>query len=101
MGGFVVEFSAATQSLGALQEAAYRLIGQASCRMDSTNGVHRCVLEPAPGRGRSEEELRATFLDLVTDENLREKLRAETEPTRNLILALAFGALAREAAADA
>jgi len=101
MSSFVVEFSATTQSLGALQEAAYRLIGQASCRIDSADGVHHCILEPAPSRSRSDEELRATFLDLVTDENLREKLRAETEPTRNLILALAFGALARDAAADA
>ena len=32
------------------------------------------------------------FLDLVTDENLRERIAVQTEPTRNLILALAFGA---------
>jgi hypothetical protein len=96
----VVEFSAADQNLGALQEAAYRLIGRASCRIEGGAGVHRCLLEPAPRSRLSEEELRATFIDLVTDENLREKIAVATEPTRNLILALAFGALADARDAD-
>ena len=34
------------------------------------------------------------FLDLVTDENLREKIAAETNGVRDVILALAFGTLA-------
>jgi hypothetical protein len=38
--------------------------------------------------------LRVHFLDLVTDENLREKIAAETNGVRDVILALAFGALA-------
>jgi His-Xaa-Ser system protein HxsD len=95
----VVNFAATSQSLGALREAAYRLIGQATCQIDCLDGTHRCHLEAAPGVRLGEAELRARFLNLVTDENLREKLAAETEPTRNLILALAFGALA--AAAEA
>jgi hypothetical protein len=40
------------------------------------------------------DELRCHFLDLVTDENLREKIASETAKTRDVILALAFGALA-------
>jgi len=43
-----------------------------------------------------EAALREHFLDLVTDENLREKIAAETSGVRNVILALAFGALAGE-----
>jgi hypothetical protein len=58
--------------------------------------MHRCWLEPRPQARRSEADVRALMLDLVTDENLREKLAMETAPTRNLILALAFGALAAD-----
>jgi hypothetical protein len=32
----------------------------------------------------------------VTDENVREALRAKTEPVRNLILSLSFGSLAAQ-----
>jgi hypothetical protein len=42
----------------------------------------------------TEAELTEHFLDLVTDENLREKIAAETAGVRDVILALAFGALA-------
>jgi His-Xaa-Ser system protein HxsD len=92
--GFTVEFRTASQSLAALREAAYRLIGKATCQIDTIGEVHRCRLEASPGVTLPENELRARFLDLVTDENLREKLSEETLPTRNLILALAFGGLA-------
>lgn len=91
----LVEFAERDQTVGALKEAAYRLIGQATCRIETADGFHRCRLEVAPGKRSTEAELRAAFLDLVTDENLREKIAAQTEPTRNVILALAFGALAR------
>jgi hypothetical protein len=40
--------------------------------------------------------LREHFLDLVTDENLREKVAAETSGVRDVILALAFGTLAAQ-----
>lgn len=89
-----VEFATASQSLSVLREAAYRLIGKATCQIDTAAELHRCRLEAAPGVTLQEAELRARFLDLVTDENLREKLSQETLPTRNLILALAFGGLA-------
>jgi hypothetical protein len=46
------------------------------------------------------ETLRARFLDLVADENLRESIAARTEPVRNLILSLAFGSLAAEEKPD-
>lgn len=93
MPGLVVEFSASTQSVGALQEAAYRLIGQATCRIDEANGRLFCHLDAAQA-GLSDDELRIRFLNLVTDENLREKVGRETGRLRDVIVALAFGSLA-------
>jgi len=93
----VVEFDCSTQSLGALREAAYRIIGDASCQIDAAGGRYRCRLTPKPGRHvMTEVGLREHFLDLVTDENLREKVAAETSGVRDVILALAFGALATD-----
>jgi His-Xaa-Ser system protein HxsD len=89
----VVEFGA-SQSIGALREAAYRLIGEASCLIDTTGGRHVCRLTPKAAQ--TDEAIRTRFLDLVTDENLREKIAAQTAPIRDVIVALAFGALARE-----
>ena len=47
MSDVVVDFSASIQSLGALQEAAYRLIGQASCHIDEADGRYVCQLSPS------------------------------------------------------
>jgi His-Xaa-Ser system protein HxsD len=92
-----VEFGS-FQSLGALREAAYRLIGEASCLIDTVDGRHVCRLIPkaALATEADEKAIRTRFLDLVTDENLREKVAAETAGVRDVILALAFGAIARE-----
>ena len=89
----IVEFGA-LQSIGALREAAYRLIGEASCLIDTVGDRHICRLTPKGAQ--ADEAIRTRFLDLVTDENLREKVTAETSPIRDVIVALAFGALARE-----
>ena len=93
-----VEFDAATQGLDALRAAAYRLIGSATCEIAEVNGRFICNLT-ASSKGRKPrygdpESLRTDFLDLVTDENLRERVAARTEGVRNVILALAFGSLA-------
>ncbi|MDP7736489.1 hypothetical protein [Mycobacterium paragordonae] len=91
----VVEFSASLQALGALQEAAYRLIGQAACHIDEVAGRYVCRLSPSQPQLRG-EELRNYFLNLVTDENLREKVSRETNRLRDVIVALAFGSLTEE-----
>ena len=91
----VVEFNSSLQSLGALQEAAYRLIGQASCLIDEADGRYVCRLTPSQPQ-LCGDELRSHFLNLVTDENLREKVNTETERLRDVIVALAFGSLAEE-----
>jgi His-Xaa-Ser system protein HxsD len=89
----VVEFGS-SQSIGALREAAYRLIGEASCLIDAPGDRHICRLTPKGSQ--ADEAIRNRFLDLVTDENLREKVATQTAPLRDVIVALAFGALARE-----
>ena len=73
MSEVVVEFGA-SQSIGALREAAYRLIGEASCLIDTGDeGRYVCRLIPkkAPGGEADKDAIRLRFLDLVTDENLR------------------------------
>lgn len=95
MSDTVVDFSASIQSLGALQEAAYRLIGQATCQIDAAEGRYVCRLSPSQQQLHG-DELRSHFLNLVTDENLREKVSRETKQLQDVIVALAFGSLAEE-----
>ena len=90
----MVEFAAAVQSLGALQAAAYRLIGTATCQIDRTADRWVCKLMPISGSRKDSEALKIQFLDLVTDENLRERIALRTDGVRNVILSLAFGSLA-------
>src|ERR1700730_14666216 len=93
----LVEFDRATQSIGALHEAAYRIVREASCQIDAAGDRYLCRLTPKNGRESADgESLREQFLDLVTDQNLREKVAAETSGVRDVILALAFGALANQ-----
>src|SRR5262245_25485176 len=93
----VIGFDRSTQSIGALREAAYRMIRQASCQIDTGGNGFLCRLTPKQGQWPADGEgLREHFLDLVTDENLREKVSAETCGIRDVILALAFGALAAQ-----
>jgi len=87
-----VDFDAAAQSLSALNAAAYRLVGTAACQIDKEGARYVCRLTPADQL--DSESLRRRFLELVTDENVRENLSTKTEPVRNLILSLAFGSLA-------
>jgi His-Xaa-Ser system protein HxsD len=89
----VIEFGL-SQSIGALREAAYRLIGEASCLIDTVGDRHMCRLTPKVSQ--EDATIRSRFLDLVTDENLREKVAAQTASLRDVIVALAFGALARD-----
>jgi His-Xaa-Ser system protein HxsD len=99
MPDILVEFDRSTQSIGALREAAYRIIGDASCQIETTGEKYFCRLTPKKKRRSGlvgGEGLREHFLDLVTDENLREKIAAETNGVRDVILALAFGTLAEK-----
>ena len=98
MRDIIAEFGS-SQPIGALREAAYRLIGEASYLIDTVDARHVCLLT-SKNALIGEEAIRLRFLDLVTDENLREKVAAETAGVRDVIVALAFGALAREREGD-
>src|SRR5258708_4506320 len=92
-----VDFDSSIQSLAALEAAAYRMIGAATCRIDRVGDRYVCRLAPTtnPKRGAavSGDDLKERFLNLVTDENLRSRVAEKTEGVRNVILALAFGSL--------
>jgi His-Xaa-Ser system protein HxsD len=99
----LIEFDRTIQHAGPLREAAYRLIGLASCTLETAGDQYICRIEPNENEGTrtlGAQGLRQRFIDLVTDENLREKISAETQGIRNVILALAFGALAEQADND-
>lgn len=98
MADITIPFEARTQSIDALRAAAYRLIAKASCRIEEDDGRLLCHITSKADKKPplDARELETTFLDLVTDENLRESMAAKTEPVRNLILSLAFGALTRQ-----
>src|SRR5258708_1006680 len=93
-----VDFDSSVQSLSALDAAAYRLIGTATCRIDRAGGRYVCCLTPSvsPQKGAvlSSDDLKERFLNLVADENLRARVAEKTDGVRNVILALAFGSLA-------
>ncbi|MCK1656194.1 hypothetical protein [Bradyrhizobium sp. 151] len=93
-----VDFDSSVQSLSALDAAAYRLIGSATCQVDRAGDRYICHLvssgNPQKGAVLSSDELKERFLYLVADENLRIRVAEKTEGVRNVILALAFGALA-------
>jgi His-Xaa-Ser system protein HxsD len=93
-----VDFDSSVQSLAALDAAAYRLIGTATCRIDRVGDRYVCRLaltaNPQKGAALGANDLMERFLNLVTDENLRSRVAEKTEGVRNVILALAFGSLA-------
>ena len=95
-----IEFDGAIQSLDALRAAAYRLVNLASCQINTEADQFVCRLTPrktiSPTKPPDAEFIRLHFIDLVTDENLRERISIKTEPVRNLILSLAFGSLASQ-----
>ena len=96
--GTAVDFDSSIQSLGALEAAAYRLIGTATCQIDRAGDRYVCRLAPSSnpqkGAALSSDVLKERFLNLVADENLRSRVAEKTEGVRNVILALAFGSLA-------
>lgn len=93
-----VEFDEAVYSADALNAAAYRLLGTASCRIEKVGAKFVCHLTPIKAAD-GVDAIRSRFVDLATDERLRESLSKRTDPVRNLILSLAFGSLATEPAA--
>ncbi len=83
-----VSFAAPTTSIDAIQRAAYRFSDRFSCELLPGEATHVCVL-----RSRGDSDIDAeveSFRVEVLDQTLRERVRAETEPIRTMILAQAF-----------
>jgi hypothetical protein len=57
----LVEFDRSTQSIGALREAAYRIVREASCQIDAAGDGYLCRLTPKQGRVRPLERACASI----------------------------------------
>ncbi|SRR6266446_6166019 len=69
----ILSFDASTQELGPLLEAAHCLMAQASCRIEASRDRYLCKLVPKSANPTA-DTLRASFLDLVTDADLRARV---------------------------
>lgn len=86
-----VNFDNRVFSLVAVKKAAYKYIDTVSADISLENDEVRCLLKlTSPKSDESFARLLDDFKKEVLDQDLREKLRIETEPVRNLILAHAF-----------
>jgi len=88
-------FSREVQEETPLRQAAYRMAGIALCQIDLVDGRWLCRLAGTTRDTTSADYLRERFLAVLNDENLRENIERRTAPLRDVIVALAFGALAR------
>jgi His-Xaa-Ser system protein HxsD len=76
--------------LEAVQKAAYRFIDRLTVVISQSPGKIECQIDPIEGRKIPLEKTIADFKRELLDQQLRVQIKAETEPVRNLILALAF-----------
>jgi len=90
-----VEFDRKTYTLFSLQSSLYRMIGVCVGKIRETDKLYICDLSIID-KNISNDEAEIMFLEYVSDESLRERLNIQTEPLRNVILSLAFGAMAVE-----
>jgi His-Xaa-Ser system protein HxsD len=87
-GAVELDFAAETTSIDAIQRAAYRFCDRFSLELVPGEGTHPCLLRPV-GELDLDAEVES-FRTEVLDQTLRERIRAETEPIRTMILAQAF-----------
>ena len=88
-----VEFDRKIYTLFSLQSSMYRMIGVCVGKIRETEKLYICDLSIID-KNIDNDDAETMFLQYVADESLRERLSIQTEPLRNVILSLAFGALA-------
>jgi His-Xaa-Ser system protein HxsD len=89
-GAVEVCFDHVAASVDAIQRAAYRLCDRISLELTDEGAEYQCLLRPVrEGTSISASDIESFRVE-VLDEVLRERIRRETEPVRNVILALAF-----------
>jgi His-Xaa-Ser system protein HxsD len=84
-----LDFDASCHSADAIQRAAYVFTDRFALTLTAGEGVWHCVLDFASEEPQIAEMVRAFRIE-VLDYVLRERIRNETAPVRNTILALAF-----------
>src|SRR5262249_17992120 len=79
-------------SLTAIKKAAYRFVDRFAANISVENDNVVCLLTftAASLSERQRSAIVGDFMQEVLDQDLREQIRTETEPVRNLILAYAF-----------
>jgi His-Xaa-Ser system protein HxsD len=87
----ILELTFQGHNLEVLEKAAYRFTDKFAIQI-STDGVnHICALDFPPAKSQEAiDNIVRDFKNEVLDQKLRVKIRAESEPIRNLILAHAF-----------
>ena len=86
-----VKFDSRVFTLTAIKKAAYKYLDSFVCDIRILDNEVRCLLSFTTSISKEAcAQLVDDFKKEVLDQDLREKLKAETEPVRNLILAHAF-----------
>jgi len=86
-----VKFDSRVLTLTAIKKAAYKYLDSFVCDIRILDNEMRCLLSFTTSISKETcAQLVDDFKKEVLDQDLREKLKAETEPVRNLILAHAF-----------
>lgn len=85
-----VTFDRESHSADAIQRAAYRLSDRLSLNLVVESTEFHCHLTIVSDDEAVVAETLHDFRNEVLDQVLRERIRAETEGTRNVILSLAF-----------
>lgn len=87
----LVEFDSQIYSADTLQKAAYRSIDRITVHFGKKGQLLSCRIEPNLGVNPNDfAQAVEEFQKDVLDYQLREQMRVETEPLRNLVLGIAF-----------
>lgn len=84
-----LSFDPSAASLDAVQRAIYRLSDRMSCDVCTVDETIQVTVHPTDPDADL-ERLLGDLRNEVLDQELRERVRAETSDVRNLVLALAF-----------
>jgi His-Xaa-Ser system protein HxsD len=84
----IIKLPKSIATVDAIHRALYRVA--AECSWDICSDADEWVIELKPADGADPEQLERSFREHIIDYGLREKVRAETEQVRALLLAHAF-----------
>ncbi len=84
-----LELDASIYSVDVVEAAAYRFIDRLSILISKTGNRLELEISVDASTGM-DDELLQDFKKELTDQNLRKRIRSETEQTRNLIIAYTF-----------